>query len=62
MQVIALGNGKFHAVGYMGGLPGDGWDEKTRVEADGQTKDGATMFSHDNRRTGTIRLDVATAC
>jgi hypothetical protein len=25
LQVVALGNGEFSAVGYMGGLPGEGW-------------------------------------
>ena len=30
VQIIALGNGKFHAVGYEGGLPGDGFEPRTR--------------------------------
>ena len=60
VQVVALGDGKFHAVGYVGGLPGDGWDEKTRVEADGQTKDGGITFIFNKEDTVTIRDGVLT--
>ncbi len=45
VQIIALGDGKFHAVGYRGGLPGDGWDNSEKHEADGERRDGKLTFS-----------------
>ena len=54
-QVIALGNGKFHGVGYVGGLPGDGWDKSARIEADGQTTDAGVVFTLKDGATGAIK-------
>lgn len=39
LHVIALGNSKFAAVGYAGGLPGDGWNgERLQLETNGESK------------------------
>jgi hypothetical protein len=60
-QVIALGDGKFDAVGYPGGLPGDGWNQKTKKKVSGKTEGDATVFKTEGGDTLTIRGGVLTA-
>lgn len=51
VQVIALGEGKFRAVAYRGGLPGDGWDQsREAISAEGSLKDGVAVFMGEHAR------------
>lgn len=47
LQVIALGQGKFAAVGYPGGLPGDGWNQEEKIKAEGTIENGIVKFECD---------------
>jgi len=58
VQVIALGGGKFQAVGYTGGLPGAGWNQDKKPErVQGSLKDGKVVFEG-KYATGTIQDGV----
>ncbi len=48
LQVVALGDGRFDAVAYVGGLPGAGWNGYDKIDASGSLKDGVlTVYASD---------------
>ena len=55
-HVIALGDGKFDVVGYVGGLPGDGWKRGDETKkGKGELKDGVTSIKGEDGWTATIK-------
>lgn len=59
-HIIAQGDGKFHSVGYLGGLPGEGWDGKEKFEIDGALEDGVVTFDRGDKGKGVIKDGVLT--
>jgi hypothetical protein len=45
LQVVAQGEGKFDAVAYRGGLPGNGWDRATKSKLSGQIENGTLVLT-----------------
>jgi hypothetical protein len=53
-QVIAKGDGKFDAILLPGGLPGEGWDEKTRIKLSGSTENGLTRLTGEEAEAAVV--------
>lgn len=53
VQIIALGDGKFHASGLPGGLPGDGWNRMGKIEVDGKISNSVLEFGSDQGKAAT---------
>ncbi|HET6325090.1 MAG TPA: DUF1080 domain-containing protein [Planctomycetaceae bacterium] len=53
-QVVALGGGRFDAVIYTNGLPGAGWDGKSKIHLHGDTQESVAHLKGKNF-DGTIR-------
>ena len=49
-QIIALGDGKFRAVGYPGGLPGDGWNQENKIITEGKNSGDVITFESEDGR------------
>ena len=45
LQVVALGEGQFSALGYQGGLPGNGWDQENLIPWNGARQADVLTFN-----------------
>lgn len=53
-QIIARGDGKFEGVLLVGGLPGDGWDGKSKNKLEGSTVDSITRLNGTNAEAAIV--------
>ena len=60
LQVVALGDGKFQAALYKGGLPGSGAENNEFTLLKGEIKDGKTILKASGGETVIISGDTAT--
>ena len=61
-QVVARGSGEFLIVGYVGGLPGDGWKRgDKKIELTGKREGGSVDLVHEGRILGKIADGKMTA-
>ena len=59
VQIVALGDGKFHGVAYRGGFPGAGWDSSDKIEGDGErAADGSVTMAGKNGDKAVIKAGV----
>jgi hypothetical protein len=56
-QVIALGNGKFRAVGYVGGFPGDGWNGEAKPSVEAQREGEQVVFTSADGPRGVLSAE-----
>ncbi|MDX1947144.1 MAG: DUF1080 domain-containing protein [Pirellulaceae bacterium] len=59
LQVVALGDGKFDAVRFRGGLPGGGWDQQSKVKLTGQSESGSVLLTGEDGKislTGPVAI------
>lgn len=60
VQIIALGEGKFSAVGYPGGLPGDGWNKEEKKTAEGAREGDKVVLTSPEKVTLTVENETIT--
>ena len=58
LQVIAGGGGRFDAVLYRGGLPGNGWNRTEKLELSGQRVDEGAALKADGFNVSLIGLNA----
>jgi len=56
LNIIALGDGKFQGVGFMGGLPGDGWDQGEKLSFTIKSDGEKMVFTDPDANEYTVKI------